>query len=518
MTPDAAKRRRFWTKVVRRGAQIGVVLWLIAIPLVSQYASDHRVHYPQEVVTEHRGDVLSRLGPAIGLLVNWVGDTGQERKAVLDLYKGGIFSASIHGVDLTDPFAALSHTVATWSLVPAVWLGAALPLLLFLALGRVFCGYLCPYGILTRALARPRRWLNRRGIGGRVELSPRTSAALLVVWLAMAAFGVQLIAWIAPYLVVSRELFLLGFFGTLGVGVWWLLSLLLIDLFVGPHIVCRSLCPSGTLQGGLGRWRLLRLRRVERIKCETSCDACEESCWLGLNPRTGRLDGRCDGCGRCVDVCPVGAIKLGTIDRGRRRHAIETAAGILFALLLLPAGNARGADLPEIVPDPSPWENRFLPPADRFYWGAGSLDAVQTARSGDFQLSLAVASDGAERDLNHLRLFIQHERSGEAYTGGLSLRVSEPGGSVDRAVELESPNQPRGTPNKALYQVALRAHRGVEHELTVASEAFPTVSIGFIPGQLHDPGRGRRSGAWIALATLLVCIAVGTRFADKRPA
>ncbi|MEW6771465.1 MAG: 4Fe-4S binding protein [Bacillota bacterium] len=158
------------------------------------------------------------------------------------------------------------------------------------AAGRLFCGWLCPFGLLQEALSLPR---------SRQVRLPRGLQSLKYVVLALTLL--LPVAWVD------------------GAG-------------LGAPYFCKFLCPAGTLEAGLplvlGRpelraltgwlftWKvavlaffLALMPFVFRVFCRTACPL--GAFYSLFNPlslwRLERDGGRCTGCGTCGEVCPVGA-------------------------------------------------------------------------------------------------------------------------------------------------------------------------------------------------------------------
>ncbi len=81
---------------------------------------------------------------------------------------------------------------------------------------------------------------------------------------------------------------------------------LLFDLWVAKRGFCRYLCPGGALYALLGRYRLLRIRRV--VENCNDCAKCNAVCEFGLNPMGDGFGQECNNCSACLAICPTDAL------------------------------------------------------------------------------------------------------------------------------------------------------------------------------------------------------------------
>ncbi|MEW6448717.1 MAG: 4Fe-4S binding protein [Bacillota bacterium] len=184
------------------------------------------------------------------------------------------------------PLGSLQNLLATARIL-SVYVGGMM-LAAGFAAGRLFCGWLCPFGLFQEVLALPR---------ARHVRLPRLVRTVKYVLLALVV--VLPVVWVSS-----------------GAGV---------------PFFCKFICPAGTLEGGLvlvlGRpefranvgwlfvWKVAVLALflalmpfVYRVFCRTACPL---GAFYGLFNRVSlwrieRDTGRCKGCGTCVEVCPVG--------------------------------------------------------------------------------------------------------------------------------------------------------------------------------------------------------------------
>ncbi len=258
---------------------------------------------------------LSRLGTAVAFCVlPWLNAAGMHGVS------GSLFSLDVFGWPFGDP-AALVQTLAGGGRPGAHFLlGVGSSLALAFLLGRVFCGWLCPYGLLSEAAAtlggrlraRPRAWK----VPARWELACR--AVVLAAGTGLAACGIPALTRLsfpgtlslAPQIACYNG-FDGAFFGLLAAPV----TALLLEFLTGERLWCRFVCPQGLLLGcaarlrsWCGRWSRLPLPAVRWEAACCSCKGetpCAAACTLGVQPR--RKDGpdavRCSICGECVSVC-----------------------------------------------------------------------------------------------------------------------------------------------------------------------------------------------------------------------
>ncbi len=211
----------------------------------------------------------------------------------------------------------------TWLQHWYLWgLGAAA-----LLLGRVFCAWGCPMGLVEDALAaipRPKRLVRWAASPRVARLGRRLDAWLKPLkWVSLAA-----VVWFIfhldmgpdrafPYVVRTPDTYsmesvriALGFGAShYGIRLGVLAAAVLLGLLV-TRGWCRYLCPLGALLGLTNHISLFRVRR-DRAKC-VDCGRYPRECPQGTVP--GGVD--CTICAECIQGCGHDAIDLGM--RGRR--------------------------------------------------------------------------------------------------------------------------------------------------------------------------------------------------------
>lgn len=233
-------------------------------------------------------------------------------------------------VPLTDPLAFLEATLASGQWMPRAALGAALLVGAALLLGPVFCGWVCPLGLvldLAQSLRSRRHRLSRKAQRG---LPPVLRYGVLAAVLAFAvASGLPAFGVLSPIHLVGRSV-------ALGLDPWlWVVAgWVVLELFV-PRVWCRALCPLGALYSLVGRRAPLRVRVNSEHECRVGCGLCSVSCPMGIPVMSqyaaagadSVLDPACSRCGACIDSCPKGLLVLSARKlRARRASSLGPAA------------------------------------------------------------------------------------------------------------------------------------------------------------------------------------------------
>ena len=177
-------------------------------------------------------------------------------------------------------FLSVSHITS------GIWVGwsaflSDLPLLLMVAftivttlwLGRVLCGFLCPFGALQDFLTRlvPRRFRRRVPWGvHRRALYIKYGVLAFVLIPALAGSRESLYQYVEPFGTV--------FFRSSSLLLWAIAVAFLAASAVIPRFYCRYVCPLGA---ALGVVSLISLKRIGRVEQCGPCKVCEHKCPTG---------------------------------------------------------------------------------------------------------------------------------------------------------------------------------------------------------------------------------------------
>lgn len=445
--------------------------------------------------------VAQRLGPT---------ETG-ERLHEANPLQGGGTGVEYVGIPMLDPVVGAAAIVRTQT-SPKVWLALLLPLFAALVLGRVFCGWFCPFGSLSRGMAAV--LLRVPGLGRRYPLGPRRPLRwlLLIFALTTSALGSQLVVTLAlPHLVLKQSLYSLWLGGGGGAVLGWLLGLLVVGVGVGPTAYCASLCPTGALLGLLGRLRPARLRIEDPEACGVHCHSCDLGCWLSLHPSHGDAGGDCDNCGRCLEVCPQDNLRVG-YRRGRLKKSLPiVAAGLLVTLGAPPAAAQTTRVRPALVLDAHQEVEGVSIAVGVLDLSTVRLDADAKEHVGGVEVSVRLTRGPRSADDERGR-----QGSREHLDGPLLVELAR-GDEVLATLEWARPNSPRSTVNRKVYTdrrpVSLRP--GDEVRIPPVSGWTMQSAVFVVPEPQAGADRGFLPfllvGALVQGGLLLLAIALSTR-------
>jgi polyferredoxin len=257
---------------------------------------------------------------------------------------------------LADPFVAAMTLLSTHTIYRGLAWSLAI-VALTLVFGRVFCGWICPFGTLHHFFA----WIfpSRYGKGSsRVEANKThgwQAVKYYLMWgfLAAALAGSAIGGLLDPICIAVRAIGLgvipalqyLGVHGNNAVAAtnvralqtaadgtqdvlaqqlwtanqsyyhqtWLIVFLLVAILFMNrfiPRFWCRALCPLGAFLGVMSRFALFGMQK-DHSKC-TDCNLCLVHCQGADSPQGGvkhRQD-ECHMCLNCESACPEDVIKF----------------------------------------------------------------------------------------------------------------------------------------------------------------------------------------------------------------
>ena len=192
-------------------------------------------------------------------------------------------------------------------------------ILLGVLLGRLICGFLCPFGWFQELLHRiPTRKLSTK------KLRPLTYlkyVILLVMVVLLPAFAVNDVGMGDPFFckylcpqgvlegAIPLALVNSGIRAALGKLFNWKLCILLVVtalsiLFYRPF--CKWLCPLGAFYALFNKVSLLQMK-VDANAC-ISCGKCARACGMDVDVTKTPDHAECIRCGKCVLACPTGAV------------------------------------------------------------------------------------------------------------------------------------------------------------------------------------------------------------------
>ncbi|MGI5977171.1 MAG: 4Fe-4S binding protein [Candidatus Limivicinus sp.] len=191
-------------------------------------------------------------------------------------------------------------------------------------LGRLICGFLCPFGLLQDLLHKipVRKVKVPRKVDGPLRWLKYVLLVLLVFLLPIFLrdrFGIgapYFCKWVCPAGILEGALPLIaknsGLRAGLGFLFSWKFAILLIVIVLSTMIYrpfCKYICPLGGFYGLFNKFALFQMR-VDKDKC-IGCGKCVRECPMEVDVLKNINSRECIRCGRCKSVCPTEAISAG---------------------------------------------------------------------------------------------------------------------------------------------------------------------------------------------------------------
>jgi polyferredoxin len=270
-----------------------------------------------------------------------------------------------------DPLVAISTAITTHTLYKGlIW--SLVLLIPTLFLGRIFCNWICPYGIMHQFTG----WVfNARNAKQRIESNRyrklfQLKYYILIGFIVAALFHSLQIGLLDPICLLHRS-FTASILPALNAGsnavgetltgsplqragdkfvfgdpkvhqLGWVIGFIILFFvsmnLVIPRFFCRVVCPLGATLGVLSRFAIWRIER-DPNKC-TDCDLCLQSCEGASDPQTQLRKSECFVCFNCIEDCPHDALSFALLpkrsheiawpDIPKRKAIFAVVAGVLF--------------------------------------------------------------------------------------------------------------------------------------------------------------------------------------------
>ncbi|MDE7086619.1 MAG: 4Fe-4S binding protein, partial [Clostridia bacterium] len=234
--------------------------------------------------------------------------TGDTKKACVP----GLNCYSCPGAVGACPLGALQDSLAqSKATAPAYIFGI---LILFgLLLGRVICGFLCPFGLIQELLYKIRTPKLRKSRFTRVLSYFKYVLLVIVIAVPVIYAGIpSFCKYVCPAGTFEGAVSLLAnpnnsdFFGMLANLFTWkfcvLVAVVVASVFI-YRFFCRFICPLGAIYSMFAPVSLMGVK-LDKDKC-IDCGLCIQGCKMDIK-HVG--DHECIQCGECISVCPVQAI------------------------------------------------------------------------------------------------------------------------------------------------------------------------------------------------------------------
>ncbi|MHA1931341.1 MAG: 4Fe-4S binding protein [Promethearchaeota archaeon] len=227
------------------------------------------------------------------------------------LYGGILFGGSPHAVVPIQYFLIILSGKGLFSALLPVLIIFSFLLASSLIVGRIFCGFACPIGVLQELISKINFKSNLKAkekAKYRIVVSSKlpsiTRRIFLGILIITAIFGgIIFLETINP--LTGFSIFRSPFTLTLLISLVSLIVVSIVSIFV-YRPWCRFLCPFGAFSSLCSRMSRIKYHRTDDC---TECGLCEKICPT-QEAGVGSKKNECYFCNRCIEICPSNAIKF----------------------------------------------------------------------------------------------------------------------------------------------------------------------------------------------------------------
>lgn len=198
-------------------------------------------------------------------------------------------------------------------------------------LGRIVCGFLCPFGFLQDLLYkipgrkmkvpekadRPMRYIKYVVLVLFVIILPgvvRDGFGLGTTWFCKYICPAGTLGAGLPLMATNEVLRnSAGMLFAFKLGI--LIAVVLLSVLICRPF-CKYICPLGALYGIFNKYSFFRLE-IDKDKC-TGCKKCERVCPMNIRVTEDISNAECISCGKCASECPEDAVRRMSIKKKSR--------------------------------------------------------------------------------------------------------------------------------------------------------------------------------------------------------
>lgn len=235
---------------------------------------------------------------------------------------GTYYAINFGALGIADPSVILQAIFAAGEFTLPLLASIVFPAFMALLLGRIWCGWLCPFLFVSEGMDWLRNLVGKSLLGksrptsilvGSSFLANVIRFSFLLLGTGVAgAIGIPVLNYINAPAIMSTEAMIIVKERTVSLELGFVLALLTVQFLLVPKIWCRFFCPTGCVVSLFRTpitMSVVSGSRNPSVPCcrETSC---VQACPMGLTPYRESGNLLCVNCGKCIDLCAHGRLRF----------------------------------------------------------------------------------------------------------------------------------------------------------------------------------------------------------------